>query len=167
MFVRKTAEDLEKLYAALSDEEKAKFDDSHESTISEVEKAEENVEEKGADEQTLEDRVDESVAEQEKSDGDEDTQDAKDRVDEAVAEEEERKEDEEHHEESKEADEALIARVDSLEEMISDLSQRLTSILDKLDASDFGEKPAAPMTDAAEDTESPAMRAYFAKAPRR
>jgi hypothetical protein len=165
MFVRKTAEDLEKLYAALSDEEKAKFDDAHESTISEVEKAEENVEEKGADEQTLEDRVDESVAAQEK--GDEDTQDAKDRVDEAVAEEEERKEDEEHHEESKEADEALIARVDSLEEMISDLSERLTSILDKLDTSDFGEKPAAPMTDAAEDTESPAMRAYFAKAPRR
>lgn len=166
MFVRKTAEDLEKLYAALSDEEKAKFDDAHESTISEVEKAEEDVEEKGNDEQTLEDRVDESVAEQEKADGDEDTQDAKDRVYEAVGEEEaeEKKEDEEHHDESKEADEATHARLSALEEMVADLSDRLEKVLDHLDDVDFGNKPEAPTVDADEDTESAVMRNYYRKA---
>lgn len=52
-----------------------------------VEKAEENIEEKGADEQTEKDRVDESVGEQLKDDGKEDEQSAKDRVDESEGEE--------------------------------------------------------------------------------
>lgn len=52
-----------------------------------VEKAEENIEEKGADEQTEKDRVDESVGEQLKDDGKEDDQSAKDRVDESEGEE--------------------------------------------------------------------------------
>ena len=170
MFVRKTAEDLEKLYAALSNEEKAKFDDAHESTIEQVEKAEEDIAEKGDDSQTERDRIDESVAAQEKAEGDEDTQDAKDRVDEAEGEEEyeeDRKEDEEHHEESKEADEALLARVEALEGMVTGLSERLEKVLDTLDGGDFGNKPEAPTEKKDEDTESPAMRAYYAKVSRR
>lgn len=52
-----------------------------------VKKSEENIEEKGADEQTDKDRVDESVGEQLKDDGKEDEQSAKDRVDESEGEE--------------------------------------------------------------------------------
>ena len=48
-----------------------------------IEKAKADVEEKGDDSQTEKDRVDESVGEQERKDGDEDSQTAKDRVDES------------------------------------------------------------------------------------
>ena len=51
-------------------------------------------------EQSLKDRIDESVAEQEKADGDENEQDAKDRVDEALGEDEEIEEKDEEAEES-------------------------------------------------------------------
>lgn len=60
-----------------------------------IEKAKEDIAEKGADSQTEKDRIDESVAAQEKADGDEDSQDAKDRVDESEGAE---KADEERHE---------------------------------------------------------------------
>ena len=63
-----------------------------------VEKAKEEIEKKGEDLQNEKDRIDESVSEQLKDDGDEDEQDARDRVDES--------EGEEKHEETEEHDEA-------------------------------------------------------------
>lgn len=48
-----------------------------------IEKAKKDVAEKGPDSQTEKDRVDESVGEQEKQNGNENTQNAKDRVDES------------------------------------------------------------------------------------
>lgn len=56
-------------------------------TSEEIEKAEEDIAEKGEDSQTEQDRVDESVAAQEEEHGQKDSQDAKDRVDEAEGEE--------------------------------------------------------------------------------
>lgn len=50
----------------------------------EIKKAEDDILEKGKDTQTEKDRIDESVAEQEKDGGTEDTQTAKDRVDESL-----------------------------------------------------------------------------------
>lgn len=49
----------------------------------EIEKAKSDIEKKGPDEQTEKDRVDESVAAQERADGETDSQSAKDRVDES------------------------------------------------------------------------------------
>lgn len=89
LFRKTTAEELLKMFSALSDEEKAKFLEGvkEPTTGEQVEKAEEDISEKGEDSQTTEDRVDESVAMQEKEDGNEDSQDAKDRVDEFEGEE--------------------------------------------------------------------------------
>lgn len=168
MFVKKTAKDLERLYAALSDDEKRKFDDGHESTLDEVEEAEERIEEKGADEQTEQDRVDEAVAADEEHDGDEDTQTAKDRVDEAEG---EKAYDEEKHEEQEkeeeEAEDGQNARIEAIEALVSELTERLEKVLSHLDDKTFGEKPEAPTEGASEDTESPVMRAYYGKSPRR
>ena len=70
---------------AIGDEDKD--EESKPDTSEEIEKAEEDVAEKGEDSQTEQDRIDESVAAQEEADGEEDSQDAKDRVDEAEGEE--------------------------------------------------------------------------------
>ena len=72
-------EDAEAFINELTSEDETVKDD--------VEKAEENIEKKGDDEQTEKDRVDESVGEQLKDDGEEDEQSAKDRVDESEGEE--------------------------------------------------------------------------------
>jgi hypothetical protein len=168
MFVKKTAKDLERLYAALSDDEKRKFDDGHESTLDEVEEAEERIEEKGADEQTEKDRVDEAVAADEEHDGDEDTQTAKDRVDEAEGEKAyDEEKHEEHEKEEEEAEDGQNARIEALEALVSELTERLEKVLAHLDDKTFGEKPEAPTEGASEDTESPVMRAYYGKSPRR
>lgn len=73
---------------------KKKKEEPEMTTSKEIKKALDEIEEKGADEQTVEDRVDESVAAQEKDSGTEDTQDAKDRVDEAEGEDEAEEKDE-------------------------------------------------------------------------
>lgn len=154
---KKSAEEVLKLFNQLSDEDKAKVLDGinkpAEETKEQVAEAE-----KGADEQTEKDRVDESVGEQEKLDGDEDSQTAKDRVDESegVSEEVEEPEGEpaatpevEEPTEEVEADkqpapgdgtmenpkdevhEALNARIAALEET-------LHKVLEKLENQDFG-----------------------------
>lgn len=88
LFKKTTAEELLKLFSQLPDEEKARFLEKAKPTTGEqVEKAEEDIAEKGPDSQTEKDRIDESVAAQEKADGNEDSQDAKDRVDESMGEE--------------------------------------------------------------------------------
>lgn len=79
-------------------------------TSEEIEKAEEDIAEKGEDSQTEQDRVDESVAAQEEEHGQEDSQDAKDRVDEAEGEEKAEK-----HKEWEERFAAIEARLSALE----------------------------------------------------
>ena len=63
MFGKKTtAEDVMKMFSALSDEEKKKFLDGMKPTTEEqIEKAESDIEESGANSQTEKDRIDESV----------------------------------------------------------------------------------------------------------
>lgn len=102
---------------ALPDEEQEAFwkefedtqDDSkgESETERQIEEAKENIAEKGADSQTEKDRIDESVGEQEKLDGNEDKQDAKERVDESLG--------EKKYVERKDFDE-LLARLSALEE---------------------------------------------------
>lgn len=83
----------------------------------EIAKAKEDIAEKGADSQTEKDRVDESVAAQERAKGEEDSQNAKDRVDESEG---AKKADEKRAEEEKEGAgldakiDALIGRMDKL-----------------------------------------------------
>lgn len=90
-----------------------KYDDSEDyskgesETERQIEEAKENIAEKGADSQTEKDRIDESVGEQEKLDGNEDKQDAKDRVDESLG--------EKKYVERKDFDE-LLTRLSALEE---------------------------------------------------
>ena len=62
--------------------------DGKESTTEQIESAAEHIAEKGADEQSVKDRIDESVAAQERAEGGEDKEDAKARVDEAIGEDE-------------------------------------------------------------------------------
>lgn len=60
--------------------------DGKESTTEQIETAAEHIAEKGADKQSVKDRIDESVAAQERAEDDRDSQSAKDRVDEAIGE---------------------------------------------------------------------------------
>lgn len=60
-----------------------KEDDMATKDEEQIEEARENIAEKGSDSQTEQDRIDESVGEQEHLDGNEDSQSAKDRVDES------------------------------------------------------------------------------------
>lgn len=161
---KKSAEEVLKFFNQLSDEEKAKVLDGiqkpAEETKEQVAEAEEDVAEKGADEQTEKDRVDESVGEQEKLDGNEDSQTAEDRVDESEgepAEEEELEDDpaatpdsekpaeEVATEEDKQpapADGAMENPKDEVHEAlnarIAALEETLQRVLEKLDNQDFG-----------------------------
>lgn len=76
-------------FGELSDEEKEqvrKGTAKQEDTSEQIEKAEERIEEKGEDSQTESDRIDESVAMQERNEGDKNSQSAEKRVDEAMGE---------------------------------------------------------------------------------
>lgn len=176
----KTAEDVMKLIKGLSDEELDKLgemlsadddDNGKPDTEEMIDKAEENIEEKGADTQTEEDRVDESVAAQEKADGEEDSQDAKDRVNEAEGKEAEEaekaeKEMEEAKEEEKEEDKedvnaALMARIESLESLVQKL-------VEAFEDKPFGNNsPEHTETENEYGDESPVMRSYMKKVNRR
>nr|DAV17466.1 MAG TPA: hypothetical protein [Caudoviricetes sp.] len=170
MFGKKTTvEDLLKAYAALSDEEKAKFEENKEptkDTKEQIDEAEENIEKDGADEQTEKDRVNESVAAQEEDEGDKDTQDAKDRVDESEGEE-----DEEEEERTDKKREELLdshdARIASLEDMVAEMSERLSAVVDEVEKGrSFGRSPELGEKKS-EDTESPVYKMYYARAARR
>lgn len=174
MFGKKTTvEDLLKAYAALSDEEKAKFEENKEptkDTKEQIDEAEENIEKDGADEQTEKDRVDESVAAQEEDEGDEDTQDAKDRVDESEGEEDEEEDEEEEERTDKKREELLDshdARIASLENMVAEMSERLSAVVDEVEKGrSFGRSPELGEKKS-EDTESPVYKMYYARAARR
>lgn len=82
----------------------------------EVKKAEEDIAEKGEDSQTEKDRIDESVAAQEKETGNEDSQTAKDRVDESEGAEkaDEKKVEEKTEEKGDDKLDRLITAIDKL-----------------------------------------------------
>jgi hypothetical protein len=164
-----TADEIMALIKGLSGEELDKLgemltadddDNGKPDTEEMIDKAEENIEEKGADEQTKEDRVDESVAEQEKDEGDENSQDAKDRVDESEGEERHEEEEAERKDEENYR-EALNARIEELEE-------RLAKVIESLENKPFGDhKPELNEGENDDTEESPIMANYFKKANRR
>ena len=192
-----TVESILKDIAKLSDEDKAKVLDGikkpAEETKEQVAEAEKDVAEKGADEQTEKDRVDESVGEQEKLDGDEDSQTAKDRVDESEVETEEDEKDEELEDEpaatpeveepteeveadkqpapgdgtmenpKEEVHEALNARIAAIEET-------LQRVLEKLENQDFGgirANSTEKVEDDALSEDDRIMRSYYGNSYRR
>lgn len=72
-----------KLFNLFKKKKSIKEDSAMTEDEKQIEKAKEDIAEKGADSQTKKDRIDESVGEQERRDGDENSQNAKDRVDES------------------------------------------------------------------------------------
>lgn len=117
-FVRQYAEDPDTDEEDEAVEEEAK--EPEKDTSEQIEEAKDDIEEKGEDSQDEEDRVDESVGEQEKLDDDEDSQDAKDRVDEAEGEEKA----EEKHDNYEEAIADLKARIEALEQKLADKERK-------------------------------------------
>lgn len=101
------------------DEEVGKEEEAKD-TSEQIDEAKKDIEEKGEDEQSEKDRVDESVGEQEELDGDEDSQDAKDRVDEAEGE----KKAEEKHDNYEEAIADLKARIEALEQKLAEKERK-------------------------------------------
>lgn len=98
----------------------------------EIKKAKDDVAEKGADNQTGQDRVDESVGEQEEHDGDENSQNAKDRVDESEGTE---KSDEKRAEEKKEEydddfKERMLSFMERMEKRFDELEKRTVAAAD-------------------------------------
>lgn len=127
------AEDFIKDLAATADveDEVDEIEDGNEDKTvdeKEIEKAEEDIEESGANEQTERDRIDESVGEQERDDDEEDSQTAKDRVAESIGTEEadEERAEEEHEEKEENHLEGIGAKLDNLLEMVTALVTSLT-----------------------------------------
>ena len=89
-------------------------------------KAKEDVAAKGADSQSEKDRVDESVGEQEKKDGNEDSQSAKDRVDESEGTKEyyEKKAEEKREEKGGGVEEKIDALIDRFDRFLSVFEKR-------------------------------------------
>jgi chromosome segregation ATPase len=181
----KTASEVMNLIKGLPEEEVEKLlelfladedEDGKPDVSEEIEKAEDNIEEKGEDSQTEKDRVDESVAEQDKEDGNEDTQDAKDRVDEAEGEdkaiEEEAEETTEEIEPTEETTEETPVEDNKYEEVIQsltarieELEERLANVVEQLDGADFGNHKAE-ITESDNDADSEdtrIMKAYMGK----
>lgn len=173
-------EDVIKAIEAMSDEEQSDLydellarakagddetaDKGESETEKQIDKAEEDIAEKGTDSQTEKDRIDESVGEQEKQDGNEDSQDAKDRVDESLGESEAERVEAEDNEE---VNSALGARISALEEQLADMSERLEQMLSKYEDKDFGAKPGSRSEKPATEDDEAYMDAYYAKQARR
>lgn len=165
---------------ALPDEEQKAFwkdfeDDQDDSkgetdTAEQIDKAEEDIAEKGADSQTEKDRIYESVGEQEAEDGDADSQDAKDRVDESVGEQEEVDKSESERVEAEDAEEvnaAMGARISALEEQLAGLAERLEQMLSNFENQDFGAHQGGGAEEPATEDDEAYMDAYYAKQQRR
>ena len=169
MFGKKTADDVLKLFAMLSDEEKEKVlaglkrpETEDEEQIAEAEEhIEEKGEENGTNDQTEQDVEDESVGEQEHLDGNEDSLPAEERIEEsesaeAAAEEnaepvadesadaEPVAESEEKTEDFSEVLQMLAARVEAAEAKIAALEEALSDRVARDNDQDFGSSPSAP-----------------------
>lgn len=112
-----TLEQIKKAYADLSEDDKKAFH------------------------QSLKDRVDESVGEQEHLDGDRATQTAKDRVDEAEGAEkaDEEKKEEKHEERQDMRDEKHDDRIEDLFQKFDELSSKLEALVKKPQEADKSE----------------------------
>lgn len=114
--------------------------------------------------QTLKDRIDESVGEQEREDGDEDSQDAKDRVDESLGEEEhleEKDEEEDSDEDGEDAEEATEDAEEDLDDHKTEDEAKAKTVeerLDKIEAMLM--KIVGEDAEAAEDIEKKAKETY-------
>lgn len=173
---RLTVEELIEALNGLSDEDKKEV--IAKTTSEDVAKAEEDISDKGEDSQSEQDRVDESVGEQEELDDDKDTQTAEDRVDEAEGEDKateddadapvptddddvENKEDADDQSDVHKQLEALGARFDAQDEKIAELADRLSHIVDALDSQPFGARPQSDDSVAPSlSTEDMVMRSY-------
>lgn len=89
-----------------------------------IEKAERDIAEDGKDSQTEKDRIDESVGEQERRNGDEDSQDAKDRVDESESAE---------NADEKRAEEKKEEREDDFKVRVLSVLERFEKYLDSVE----------------------------------
>lgn len=136
-------DDVLAAFDALSDDDKKSVADRIKPTTGEqISKAREDIREKGADSQTERDRIDESVAAQERADDDRDSQDAKDRVDESIG---EKRAEDRHEDRQDRGMEDLYRRLDEQSEMIRAMHGRIESLFaeeadedreeDKLEAS--------------------------------
>lgn len=107
-----TLEQVKKAYADLSDEDKKSFHQSIQSS------------------QTTEDKIDESVAAQERADGNQDTQTAKDRIHEMEGEEKalEEKHEESHEEHQDDRDAAHEDRIEQLFQEVKAINARLDAL---------------------------------------
>lgn len=176
-----TKDELIEALNALSDDDKK--DVIAKTTGEQVDEAKKDIEDKGDDSQSEKDRIDESVGEQEKLDGDEDTQDAKDRVDESEGEKKALDEDKDKEEakDVKTSDEddpkdnndaqegrnlyemyeALAARLTATDERVAELSERLSNVVDGMDNKAFGAHPQVEDGGKAElSTDKQVMRSY-------
>ena len=121
---QKKMANIDEMLKTLSEEDKAELK-KRLTTSEQIEKAEENIAEKGTDSQTVKDRIDESVGKQEEDEGDKDSQSAKDRVDEAMG--------EDKYLARKDAEEKfskLFERLDKLEERLVEMDRR-PKVIDK------------------------------------
>lgn len=142
---------------ALPDEEQKAFwkdfeDDQDDSkgetdTAEQIDKAEEDIAEKGADSQTEKDRIDESVGEQEEVDKSE-----SERVE---------------AEDAEEVNAAMGARISALEEQLAGLAERLEQMLSNFENQDFGAHQGGGAEEPATEDDEAYMDAYYAKQQRR
>lgn len=123
-------------------------------------KAKDGVAEKGADSQSEKDRIDKSVGEQEKKDGNEDSQSAKDRVDksEGTKEYDEKKAEEKREEKTEEKSEESIP---AWAERMLGMIERLTEVLVKEKETEAPAAVGLPADDPARTAGGQPRRAYL------
>ena len=118
-----TLEQVQKAYADLSEEDKKSFHKSIQSS------------------QTTEDKIDDSVGEQEHLDGDRDSQTAKDRVKEAEGEEKaiEEREEDRHEERQDSRDDRQDDRMEEVFKRLDDIAARVAALAKKPTEADKAE----------------------------
>lgn len=100
-------------------------------TTEQIKKAKEDISKTGRDSQTEKDRIDESVAAQERANGTRDSQTAKDRVDEAEGEDRELRRRTDDKNEAREHIAALREEMSKLREMITALNSKPVEVADE------------------------------------
>lgn len=153
-FKAKTADEFLGLFKELSNEEQAKvlsfLNPPKTEDEAQIDEAEEHIEERGEEDgtkdQTEKDVEDESVGEQEHLDGNKDSQTAKARVDESAGAEKADEATEEPKVKDDEEDRyaALVARIETLEEMLADMRKAQENAVEEEHDRDFGLSAGVP-----------------------
>lgn len=188
VFGKKTADDVLRLFAALSDEEKAKVldgikepctEDERQTAEAETDRAEKG-EENGTADQSAQDIENERVGEQERLDGDQDSQPVQERIEESEG---IQKDDEEAAEESvaesenattedgaedkTEVLQTLASRLEAAEAKIAALEEALSDRVKKDNDQDFGSSPSVPSSGEGGNRMAEVMRGYAGSNARR